>query len=260
MSYCSFNLIGFRQIRELQVALSQPCFAIFHGVITIIASLGVSFYYCWSLTLVILASTPVSLLILNALSSSMQPYIVDQVKLMEQASKAAIGGISAIETVKLFNGQTVELQKYVTPLQAAAVYYHKQIRVNAMCTGFAGFVTYSVFVQGFWYGNHLVATRKVSAGTVVTTFFSALTAMQTISAVLPQLIFVQKGIAAGTALTSLIDSCKLEHNAVTAISPISCRGEIEFRHVGRHRCSLRLHILTLHRYHSPIPCVPTTIS
>jgi ATP-binding cassette subfamily B (MDR/TAP) protein 1 len=223
--------MDFSQVREFQAALSQPCFAIFHGIVTIMASLSVSFYYCWRLTLVILASTPVSVLILNLISSRMQPYIASQVELMEKASKVAIGAVNAIETVKLLNGQTIELHRYITPLRAAAIYYHKQIGVNAISTGFASFVTYSVFVQGFWYGNHLVATGKVSAGTVVTTFFSALTAMQTISAVLPQFIFIQKGIAAAAALNALVDSCKKEDNTTISVTPMSCRGEIEFRHV-----------------------------
>lgn len=206
--------------------------AIFHGIATTLASLVVAMVYCWSLTLVVLASAPITALILSFVSSRMQPHIESQVKAMEEASKIAIGAFASIETVKLFNGQEVELAKYLEPLRAAHRFYLKQVKINMIQNGFATFMTYTIFVQGFWYGSHLVSTGKESAGTIVTTFFSALTAAQAIQAVLPQFQVMEKGRAAGTALRLLADSFLQDTQADTMTVPEICLGQIEFRNVS----------------------------
>jgi len=206
--------------------------AIFHGTITTLASLGVAMYYCWSLTLVVMASAPLTAVILAFISARMQPYILGQVKAMEEASKTAIGAFAAIETVKLFNGQEVEIARYMEPLRSAYEFYMKQVRTNTFQNGFATFMTYTVFVQGFWYGSHLVSTGKESAGTIVTTFFSALTAAQAIQAVLPQFQVMEKGRAAGTALRLLAEDFKQNENRDTDTSSETCVGHIEFRDVS----------------------------
>jgi len=163
----------------------------------------------------------------------MQPHILSQVKAMEEASKTAIGAFAAIETVKLFNGQEVEIAKYLDPLRTAYQFYIKQVKINTVQNGFATFMTYTVFVQGFWYGSHLVATGKESAGTIVTTFFSALTAAQAIQSVLPQFQVMEKGRAAGTALRLLAEDFKQTKKAnVGTIMPEICLGQIEFRNVS----------------------------
>jgi len=219
-----------RHIRELQLALSQPLCGIFHGVVTTVASLGVAFYYCWSLTLVTLATAPISALILALISSRSQPLWRKQIETMEQASKIAIGALTAIETVKLLNGQQIELRKYVEPLRVAAKYYLSAVKISSLQTGFAIFMTYTVFVPGFWYGNHLVATGKATTGTVVTTFFSALTATQALQGILPQFIYMEKGQASARALKALAGMPLNQHQAVR---PDAILGHVEFRHVRR---------------------------
>jgi len=165
----------------------------------------------------------------------MQPHILSQVKAMEEASQTVIGAFAAIETVKLFNGQEVELAKYLEPLRTAYQFYMKQVKINTFQNGFATFMTYTVFVQGFWYGSHLVATGKESAGTIVTTFFSATTAAQAIQAVLPQFQVMEKGRAAGTALRLLAEDFKQNKKTDVTTVPEICLGQIEFRNVSMRR-------------------------
>lgn len=182
----------------------------------------------------ILASAPISAVLVAYLSSRIQPRIQRQINAMEHASKTCIGAFTGIETVKLFNGQQIELEKYSSLLKIAAPFYHSQILLNAVLSAFVTFLTYSIFVQGFYYGSHLAHTGKVSTGTVVTTFFSALTASQALQAILPQLIFIEKGRAAALALHSLVESLRppasgTEHKMLEA-----CLGQIHFRDVSVH--------------------------
>jgi len=217
-----------RHIRELQLALSQPLCAIFHGMVTTVASLGVAFYYSWSLTLVTLATAPVSALIIAFISSKSQPLWQKQIEAMEQASRIAIGALTAIETVKLLNGQQIELRKYIEPLRVAAKHYLDAVKISSLQSGFVIFFTYTVFVQGFWYGNHLVGTGKATTGTVVTTFFSALTGTQALQGILPQFIYMEKGRASARALKALAG---IPITQLQTVRPHAILGHIEFRHV-----------------------------
>jgi hypothetical protein len=71
-------------------------------------------------------------------------------------SSFANSALSAIETVKCFNGQAFELEQYKPVVMQAAKYYMKQALSNSLQIGFVRFITTAMFVQGFWYGSHLV--------------------------------------------------------------------------------------------------------
>jgi ATP-binding cassette subfamily B (MDR/TAP) protein 1 len=100
--------------------------------------------------------------------------------------------------------------------------------------GIMQFFTLSVFVQGFWYGSHLVDIGDSTPGGVFTTFWAVLMAMSGMTQIMPQLIVLSKGKTAGAKLSLLtkqmseIDQ-QLESQGRTR--PVQCPGDIEFRKV-----------------------------
>ena len=133
---------------------------------TTVAALGLALYYAWDLALVTLAVVPISALVLGWISSRMQPTIKAQMDELTQASKLANNSISSIDSVKYFNGQDFEMWQYARTIRKAASFYLIQARANAFQIGFVRFVTSIMFVQGFWYGSHLIDVGKRDPGQI----------------------------------------------------------------------------------------------
>ena len=199
------------------------------------ASLGLAFYTSWKLTLVILAGLPIAVVIMSFISAMMQPSIIRQELVLSLASKLANGALAAIETVKCFNGQIFELSHYKPVVMEAAKHYMKQALSNSLQIGFVRFVTTAMFVQGFWYGGHLVRTGDTSAGDVLTTFWACLMGTKAIEDILPHMIVLEKGRAAGAAMKAILDQMsqgsKVHHEKGQS-APEFCEGDIEVRDVS----------------------------
>lgn len=183
-----------------------------------------------------LASVPVSAVIMSYISSKMQPSIAAQEEGLSNASKLATHTISSIDTVKCFNGQGLELRQYSSAVLNAARSYIKQAKINSLQIGFARFVTLSMFVQGFWYGSHLVSTGKSSTDKVLTAFWACLMATKAAEDILPFLMVLEKGRAAGAALKGILlqvgKGKAVNRSRGILKEPDFCEGDIELRNVS----------------------------
>ncbi|KAG9669419.1 putative ABC transporter, partial [Aureobasidium melanogenum] len=224
------------QIRDLQLATAQPFGELITSTAGAVASLGLALYTSWKLTLVIISTTPVIVLTVGYLGSSMQQSVTKQQEKLTEALKFVSNAINAIETVKCFNGQEHELSKYSSRLKEAASWYYRVVNVNAQQFGFVGFMTLAMFVQGFYYGGVQVDKHEKNTGDVVTTFFSAISAFQAISSVLPQMIVLQKGRTAGSTLRAIMAQMVKNPHALPSprlLKPGRCDGNIEFRNASQ---------------------------
>ena len=199
-----------------------------------LASLGIAFYYSWDLTLVTLAALPFAALLLSLASCSIQPNNAAQTEELSKASQTASHTISAIETVKTCNGQYQELDIYTKIVRRAGTYYLATARANAAQIGLVRLTILGMFVQGFWYGSHLVNTAQKSPGDVLTAFWAALMATQTVEQIMPQFLVMEKGRAAGSTLRSIACSSEADFNVYTqnTLIPKSCEGDIEMKNVS----------------------------
>lgn len=164
----------------------------------------------------------------------MQPAIQHQMDELAVASNTATNSISKIDTVKCFNGQGYELDKYKQAIMRAASYYLVQAKLNAIQIGFIRLLMLGMFVQGFWYGNHLVEAGKKSAGEVLTGFWACLMATQTFEQILPQFIVLEKGRTAATILSAVLQ--KIERRPAVpellgGMAPTYCEGDIQVTNV-----------------------------
>lgn len=222
------------QIRDLQTASSQPLGFLFQYTITSIAALALALYYSWRVTLVTLSTVPLSLFILSRLSAQLLPHVEAQSVSLTKASQITLTSLRFLDVVICFNGQQHELNRYCSALEKAAKSYRQQFLLNAVQIGFIRFVTLTMFVQGFWYGSQLLHEHRQTAGEILTAFWAALMAMQTIEQILPQLLVLETGRAAGWLLRS--SQSHLEHGR--QISQMKGNhanarlGDLEFRNVS----------------------------
>ncbi|PTD09744.1 Mating factor M secretion protein mam1 [Fusarium culmorum] len=223
------------QTRELQLASSQVLGLLVGDIITSFASLGIALYYSWKLTLVLLATLPISAIVLSFATKRLEPAIQTQKRELAAASKFAVASITAIDLVKVFNGYDQEVWQYYPSIKAAAKHYLVQAQCNALQMGYVAFWVVAIFVLGFWYGVVLVNNDGLAAGSVLTTFYSTLAAFQGIEALMPQWLVLAKGMSAGGFLSSITRNMR---NGGTvkpmagALRPRFCSGDIELKNVS----------------------------
>lgn len=223
------------------MATSQPLGLVIQYTVTAVAALGVALYHSWKLTLVTLATFPVAAAVLSYTSHKIQPAIDAQEASLNMASKCSTNAISAIETVKCFNGQEGEVRQYISKIKQAASAYYLQAHANAFQIGFVCLITKGMFVQGFWYGSALIDAQKISSGNVLTTFWAALMATQAVEQLLPQMIVLEKGRAAGATLQAIRLRVELGRRITEMAGkqvPTKCKGDIDIRGVRLLRSEL----------------------
>ena len=182
-----------------------------------------------------LATVPVSAIVLAWISARIQPAIIAQTEQLTQAAKLANNSIVSIDTVKCFNGQDFELWQYATAIKKAAKNYLVQAQTNALQIGFVRLVILGMFVQGFWFGSHLVLTGQKNPGQILTAFWACLMATQTIEQLLPQFIVLEKGRSAAATLDAIlikIEKGRLTTRMVGRKTPGYCEGDIQVKSVS----------------------------
>ncbi|VUC20075.1 unnamed protein product [Clonostachys rosea] len=222
------------QIRELQLANSQILGFLVSESMTAVASLCVAFYFSWKLTLVILTTIPVSIVIMSLATRKIEPAIQMQKKYLATASKHATASLMAIDLVKVFGGYDQELKRYLHFANLASKHYLVQALCNSIQFGYVSFWLILTFVVGFWYGAALI-DAGLSPGSVMSTFYAALTAFQGAEALIPHWLVFSKGISGGKFLSSVMpnDRDKGQPRKMGGMQrPPICAGNIELRDVS----------------------------
>lgn len=217
------------------MATSQPLGLVLQYSFRSLASLGLALYTSWSLSLVTLAGIPFFSGIISVLSSKMEPRISQQQAELTAASRVVTSAVNSIDAVKYLNGQEFELRSFVHRVDQAASQYLKQARLNALQIAAIRLMTFSMFVQGFWYGSNLASSGKLSSGEVLRTFWACLAAVQSIELALPQVIVLEKGIVAAASLkkTTEVQNVNRHTERLAGTSyPRYCEGDIKVNNVS----------------------------
>ncbi|PKK45806.1 hypothetical protein CI102_10626 [Trichoderma harzianum] len=216
------------QTRELQLATSQVLGLLVADSILSIASLAIAFSHSWKLTLILLATLPISIIALSLATRRLDPAIQAQKRDLETASKFATSSIKAIGIVKVFNGYDHELWQYYEAVKSAGRRYLIQAQCNCLQMSYVAFWIVGMFIAGFWYGTALV-DGGLTPGQVMTTFFSVLSAFQGIEALLPHWLVLSKGMSAGSFLLSILnkkDETTIDKDG-NRTQPATCVGNVD---------------------------------
>ncbi|KAH9908856.1 P-loop containing nucleoside triphosphate hydrolase protein [Xylariomycetidae sp. FL2044] len=187
------------QTRELEIATSMALGLLTAETTAALANLAVALYLSWKLTLVLLATAPVSFGINTFLGRKFTPALIIQRRELARATKYATSAITAIDLVKVFNGLDHEVWQYSVAIRRSMGHYLVQVRASAYQRGFLKLSLDVMFVLGFYYGAVLVS-QGLSAGNVMATFYAALAALQAVNAFATMYPLLMKGKLAGQAL------------------------------------------------------------
>ncbi|KAL5050796.1 hypothetical protein BDW71DRAFT_106901 [Aspergillus fruticulosus] len=220
------------QIQEFQTATSHSLALVLQYIFRILVCLGLAFYTSWNLTLVILAGIPIAILIVPFLTPKINACIESQQQELKTASKVVTSSVIFIDAVKCLNAQEIEQEKYSHGVDKAASYSLRLANLNAIQISAMRFIMFAMFVQGFWYGSHLVLSRKLKPGDVVRAFWTCSTAGQAIESMIPHLLILEKGKVSAMALKRTIYGGKdatSSKEMERGLYPKDCDGDIEVK-------------------------------
>ncbi|KAK1752972.1 putative ABC transporter expressed in the mitochondrial inner membrane [Echria macrotheca] len=225
------------QIRELQMATSQTLGFLVFEVFVFVACIGLAFYFSFKLTLVMLATGLPSAAVLWLISHFLDPAIAGQNRELAEASKHATAATTAIDLVKVYNGQDHEAFQFVSAIRRSARFYGRQVVCNCAQMSYIKFWMIMLFVIGFYFAVVLSSRGEITPGNALTTFYAVLIAFQSLEALGPQWLILAKGMAAGQLLDALVAGQKGHDgepvDKVSGLfSPCRCHGEIAMSNVS----------------------------
>ncbi|KAL6453007.1 HST6 Alpha-factor-transporting ATPase [Candida maltosa Xu316] len=219
-----------RCIEELRAGNGEIMGNIVQTIGLIIALVVMSFYQSWSITLIIMASAPVMALIgwyFGRLTYKAQER---ENEYTAQASKILDWCLVNPIIVRIFNGKYVELAKFKEIVNASAKSYYKLANAIAGNTGTLKFLTLMMFVQGFWFGNHLLQIGKITIEELFTCFSSCLMLGQTISGITEMLAVLNVAHAAAGKIAKYLQTDQEDSRRL--VYPTYDVGDIQFRNVS----------------------------
>ncbi|SPO29715.1 related to STE6 - ABC transporter [Ustilago trichophora] len=195
-----------RECDDVRVAVSRELGDVIQHVTTAIASLVLAMYTSWSLTLVILASIPVVLIMTIVTEIGGAPWLQRERISTAHATSMVERVVEAINTVKAFNAQKKETNRFQAELKNGSKSYRRMLLWWAVRYGSTGGLVFATFVQGFWYGSYLVSKGKITPGQVMTVFMSSLLVSSTLNEIVQALTYIDKGKIGAANLINLMNS------------------------------------------------------
>jgi ATP-binding cassette subfamily B (MDR/TAP) protein 1 len=172
-----------------------------------------------------------------------------------EASTNVERATSAISTVKAYNAQATECDRFEPIVNKAKKSLVKQAVVWAFSIGSSETLLLSTFVLGFWYGAKLVREGRAVPGDVMTVFWAALLAATYLQMLVEQLVVLTKGKTSMASLRTIIQELpgrptsgnpfspttpsfgslskpKARPTSMRQIRPTKCHGEYNFTNVS----------------------------
>lgn len=150
----------------------------------------------WSLTLVIMASTPLMGVVSYALGKTTAKYAKHENDASARASKILNWSFCSGALVRTLHGKFFDMAKFSIAVESSATAFHKMALAISANSSILRVISHIVFVQGFWFGNHLVSLGKIQIANVFTAFSSCLLIGAQVANFAEILAFMNKALAA----------------------------------------------------------------
>ncbi|RDW36305.1 P-loop containing nucleoside triphosphate hydrolase protein [Yarrowia lipolytica] len=222
--------VAFRNIEDIQGACCSAIAFAIKDVLTIAISMGVAMYHSWSLTLVIMAGLPIIVLVAMGVAPRLQRHFRDYKGVITDASVMIDWSMSGLQHVKLSNGEKKQMSILQYQMHLATICYMKFTTWSAAQQAFMQVLALIMFVQGFWFGAKQVQIGNLTAGAVMTCFFSAMAVTSHIASITGQMMSIMKAMVSAGLVNQLINSAKPSKVDVRQY-PEKCDGNIIFNGV-----------------------------
>ncbi|CAG8522855.1 5379_t:CDS:2 [Ambispora gerdemannii] len=218
---------------DIQNAISENLGLAIQYLTTFMGCMVLAFYKNYLLTLVIITAVPFLLFSLNYTSRKAAPLIKEEREIFLKAGNILEYSLSAIKTVKSFNGEEKEEKRHFECLKEANTVSANLAWIFALRTGIMQFLLLSLFVQGFWYGANLVANKKLTPGDVLSVFYACLLGASALKSTLPLLNFMARAKNAVHKINELLTKVAiLDIEALRGFKMPKCEGNIKFEQVS----------------------------
>ncbi|CUM64268.1 uncharacterized protein PRCAT00001865001 [Priceomyces carsonii] len=216
-----------RCIEEIRCANSEVLGLFIHNLGSIVAFFVTAMASSWLLTLVILASTPLMVLLSWLFSKKIFKAAQAENSLNSDASKILDWSIVSSETVRMLNGKYKEMVNFNKIVECSAKAYFSLAKSAAANVGILRSLVFSMFVQGFWVGSIMVKKEKIGIDLVITCFSACLMLGSSIVELSSLLAEFNEAAAAASKLAEFINNKEGIKNDF-GFMPSRCHGEIEF--------------------------------
>ncbi|CAF1240166.1 unnamed protein product [Rotaria sordida] len=239
ISYFDINKTG-----ELNTRLTEDINKVHDGIgdkissalqffATFIGGMALGFIKGWKLTLVVLSVSPIlfggAVILVQIIAKATS----EELKSYAKAGAVAEEVFSSIRTVFSYNGANYESERYERHLRTVKM---NGIRKGAITGAFLGFlflIIFCAYALGFWYGANLVREKGYSIGTVLTVFFSIITAVFSLGQAVPHLQALAQARGAAYTLWLIIDTpSKIVSDSESGIKADDLIGDVQFTNVN----------------------------
>ena len=183
-----------------------------------------AFYWGPLLTLVVHSVLPVLIIVQGFSQALVGPRLAHERNLLARAASLVSRAATNIGAFKGSNAQSHE-SSLLAHIPAALPALPP---IWGATAGASQFCTMAMFVQGFWFGAHLVHQGKIQPGGVMSVFWTCLIATSNLQMTMPLLIILAKGKIAVAELTSLF--------AFSTPTPSAVSSDIENLNLKSHKC------------------------
>lgn len=201
-----------RETDDVRAASSLAAGQFIQYLTTTLTALILAFFWSPLLTLVILSAVPFLILIQGFSQAFASPRLAQERTLIAHAASLVSRVVSNIGAVKAANAASYEH----TLLTRVAVAVQSLGAIWGVTSGTSQFVTMAMFVQGFWYGAHLVLQGKIQPGGVMSVFWACLIATSNLQMMVPLMVVLAKGKTAAAELAAVISSSQQIPAAIVA--------------------------------------------
>lgn len=163
-----------------------------------------AFIKSYTLTLVTLSAIPLVVGVQIFTQVVANPLFAEERRALEDSSTTIERSTNAISTVKAFNAQKIENERFGKGVLRARRNYIGQAIVWSINNGLTSLLLQIMFVAGFWFGAKLVRSEKISAADVMTVFWACLLGSSSLQGVVPHLVFIAQGKASMASLLTMI--------------------------------------------------------
>lgn len=182
-----------RCIEEVRSSSAEASALVFQSMVAVASLIGVSFFYSWSLTLIILCSSPIIIVFAVILSRLINRYT--ELENTESSKTADLISFSmrAAQLLKTYGKQDQEIYEFIHSSKLCNNHFLKACLYVSLNSALLRFLTLCMFIQGFWFGTSMVRKGKLDIADVITCFHSCLMLGSTLSNALHQIVLLQKG-------------------------------------------------------------------
>ncbi|EGD72703.1 ATP-binding cassette transporter subfamily B member 1 [Salpingoeca rosetta] len=219
-------------VPQIQEALGDKVASFLQFLGMFLAGYVVGFVYGWKLTLVTTGMVP-----LIAIGSAIMGKYIAQASSGGQGFYAAAGSVAdevirMIRTVIAFDTQDREVERYHKELEGARKAGERGGLIQGCGMGFTFMMIYLTYAVTFWFGSYLVGEGDLTAGQVLTVFFSVIIAATSIGQATPNIKVMAAGRGAARAIFDIIDRpSEIDSLSEEGTVPSKLTGHIRFKDV-----------------------------